>query len=504
MLLTPQEMRETEEAAFATGADAESLMDRAGEGIADVVSQFFPSPGLAVVFAATGHNGGDGFVAARHLLARGWEIRVRLLAPSGEIKPLAKKKLGALPPGSIVVETGALPSNMPTITLDGLLGIGATGGLRGRFREACDEINALRNTGGATTFAIDIPTGLDGATGEADPAAVVADVTVTVGQAKTGLVADAAVNFVGRLALVPLDELDNPVAGDRSVAVVTPRTVTCMLPRRNADTHKGQAGRIALVAGSPGMVGAAALCASAAVRAGAGLVFLYVKPDAYPTAASLARPEVMVRPVDSYREILSHPHDALGIGPGLGRAADQEVADLIASFPGPAVVDADALNILADGRLAVLKQRPAPTLLTPHPGEMARLEKGEVAGGTDNGRITRATAFVADRKDVTLLLKGARTVIATRGETTLLNPTGHPGMATGGMGDVLTGIATTLAAGCPHSQAMHLRAGLAAWIAGRAAERAVSHGGQSIESTVAGDVIAHLGGAFTDLRSGAF
>jgi len=244
------------------------------------------------------------------------------------------------------------------------------------------------------------------------------------------------------------------------------------------------------------LTGAAALAAMAALRGGAGLVTLLVPEELQAILAALVPPEVMVRPVQCYAEVAGLPFDVLAIGPGLGVTGNAEILDLIASDPRPMVLDADALNRIAARDVeAMLGSPPGPRLLTPHPGEMARL-----AGDRDEGQSARAwaEAFVAHHR-VTLLLKGAHTHVCEAGRATAITATGNPGMATGGVGDTLTGLAAALIgqglspydAGC-----------VAAWVNGRAGEIALVEGSQSVESLRASDLAAFFGRAFVELREG--
>jgi len=500
MILTPEEMGAAEELLFAGGAEAEPLMDRAGEGIGTGIEQFFPHPGTCVAFVGDGHNGGDALVALRHLRDSGWQTAVRLVGDPDSLRPLTRKKLdqlgaGAAPPlDAIDLERPA----RPLVLIDGLLGIGARGELRPAYRKAAEQMNALRRDQAAHTVAIDIPSGLDGFTGEVYPGAVVADFTFTITYPKTGLLADGAANNAGRLALVPLpDIVAADGVGDSKALLITPAALAGDLPRRPFDMHKGAAGRVGIIAGSPGYTGAAILCANAALRGGAGLVTLFARGDAYPILAATAPPEVMVKPVESYSEARDTELDALAIGPGLGSGDwDDEMLDLILNDRRPAIVDADALNLLARNDPAKLADAPGSRLLTPHPGEMARLDA--TSGATRRERVE----FLADKTGAVVLLKGARTVIASpSGAPTAFNSTGNPGMASGGAGDTLTGLCAALAAG---GIDLYKAACIGSWINGRAAEIAVYEGGVSPESLAATDLPFYYGAAFDGFRMGDF
>ena len=295
---------------------------------------------------------------------------------------------------------------------------------------------------------------------------------------------------------MPLEELPPPSGGDR---VVTPGALRAALPPRSFDLHKGGAGRVGIVAGSRGMWGASLLCAAGALRGGAGLVTLYVREEDYPLVLAAGPPaELMVKPVGSLRDVLAESLDALAVGPGLGMVSGEGrevLRDLLREFAGPIVVDADALNFLArEGTGDLLRER---MLVTPHPGEMERLFP-EVAGA-GLGRAEIARRFV-ERHRCTLLYKGARTIVTAPGEVLSYNSTGTPGMASGGQGDVLSGLlAALLARGLAPLEAA--RAG--AWLAGRSSELALAREVHAEESLLAGDTARFLGAAFRALREDA-
>lgn len=482
-IISPAEMRAAEEAAFAKGISAETLMEEAGAGIARALAQFFPRPGRCIVFAGKGHNAGDAFVAARRLAKAGWQIETRLVFPEKELSALTKKKFRELQE-----HVRSERSLRPTIILDGLLGLGAHPPLRNPIRGACREINSLGNSG-AYVIAIDLPTGLDGETGEIDGDCVASDFTITVGCAKSGLVVDGALDFVGRLEVVPVAELQPEKPSADEVAIS--ESLRNLLPRRAYSSYKNQFGRIGIVAGSRGFTGAALMCSLGALRAGAGLVEVFVPEEIYPIVASAAAPEAMVKPVKSYRNLLKEPVDVWAIGPGLGRSRSADVLRLIREAKQPMVIDADGLNILSE-EVTALKKVKGPRLLTPHPGEMKRLLPNE-----KRSRSEWATRF-CERYQVTLLLKGSRTLVAEAGQPISYNTSGNPGMATGGMGDVLTGVCGGLL-GAKLSSRNAARVG--AWVCGRAAELAIFTGNASEESLLPRDVLDHLGAAFKELRA---
>ncbi len=491
MIVTPSQMKAAEEAAFARGETPAALMELAGSGAAAVIRQFFPKPGTLIVYGGKGHNAGDALVVARHLIAEGWRVLIRLAEEISDLAPLTRQHLESLPSAKIVDLVPTIRGE-PLLLLDGLLGIGSVGAPRGIVAEMICEMNHLRSNAGAYSIALDPPSGLDAATGEVQEPCLQADLTITIGMVKQGLVADAATRVVGRLALVPLPGVTSE-EGD-AAALITSEILRPLLPIRHFDTHKGTYGRIGLIAGSRGTLGAARLCSAAAVHAGGGLVMLYALKENYDLLATLCIPEVMVRPVDSFLEVLAENHDLLAIGPGLGRLHDADLLRIIRESSLPCVVDADALNALSTD-LSILKSCAGPRLLTPHPGEMERLFPQ-----TGKSRRVWAEEFVAEYP-VTLLLKGARTIIAQQGESSLFNSTGNPGMGSGGMGDVLTGVCAALI-GSGHS--LREAAMLGAWLCGRAAEIAIFDRADSQESLAASAVIENLGSACESLRRGDY
>jgi ADP-dependent NAD(P)H-hydrate dehydratase / NAD(P)H-hydrate epimerase len=481
-------MRAAEKSAFAAGANVEVLMNEAGAGVARTVSRFFPSPGRCIVFVGKGHNGGDALVAATELHRVGWTIETRLIFRENDCSELTRTKLFNLR-SAMAKPRASGPHHGASIVLDGLLGLGGKPPLREPVRAACREINKLRREQDAFVFAVDLPSGLDGDAGKSDRDCVVADFTVAIGFAKEGLLADRATDLVGRLEIVPLARLE--AIGKKNHGVVAaPNSLRSLLARRKFNAFKNEFGRIGIVAGSKGFTGATIMSASGALRAGAGLVEIFVPDEIYPIVAAGAPPEAMVHPVKSYVDLLEEKIDIFAVGPGLGRARAAEVLELVQRARQPMVVDADALNILASKPI-VLKKCRGPRLLTPHPGEMKRIFPHKKLS-----RAQIATKFCA-KYPVTLLLKGSRTIVGARKQPLSYNTTGNPGMATGGMGDVLTGVCAALAA---QELPFYEAARLGAWLCGRAAELSIFNGGTSEESLLPRDVLDHLGAAFNDLR----
>ena len=488
MAFTARQMRDHEAAVFRRGVEAGALMDLAGAGLAARLLDHFPRPGTAIACLGKGNNAGDALVVLDHLRRAGWSVACLASHPETEWTALSRERLRRLDLAPLSSPFAPAPLDpRPLLLLDGLLGIGARGPLREPLAGLAAEMNRLRRDHGAITAAIDLPSGLDTDTGAPAENAVVADLTLTLGVPKLGLFADAAVDHVGRLFLIPLADL--PLPQDSSPLLVAPDTLPGLLPPRRHDFHKGDAGRVAILAGSPGMEGAAVLTASGALRGGAGLVTLFIHENARLPAAPA---ELMIRrSADPLDDLARSRHDALILGPGLGESIDPAALfDFLARNEKPAILDADALNLVAAHRRLDLL-RPS-YLITPHPGEFARLAP-DLA---NLPRLEAATAFVA-RHPCARLLKGARTVLAAPHQPPRLNPTGHPGMASGGQGDLLAGVATALVAlGLPPLDA----GSLAGWLCGHASELALTHGRHSEQTLLPTDTLRHLGPAFTHWR----
>ncbi|MBK1854820.1 NAD(P)H-hydrate dehydratase [Verrucomicrobiaceae bacterium 5K15] len=482
-------MRDLEHRAFAQGATPEGLMDQAGAGIAREILRRYPRPGVAIACIGSGNNGGDALVALKHLAQAGWNIAVKPTVASAKLAELPWKKwraLGDMPSPEAIMSR---PGRGKVIVLDGLLGIGASGALREPLASAAAWMNDLRISCSADVIAMDIPSGVNGDSGEVYDGAVIADLTLTIGVAKSGLLQSSSASHTGSMETIPVDELPAPDDGSPSLS---DRFSLRSLPlRRPHEFHKGNAGRVGIVAGSRGMLGAAVLCATGVLRSGAGLVTLFVEENIYSLLVPMLPPEVMVKPVTSLTAVMEQDLDVLAIGPGMGSAwSDEEFFRLIEDFSRTMVVDADALNrIAADGVSTHVRGN---MILTPHPGEMRRL----FPDSRDVSRESVVSAFTQQFPSTTLLLKGTHSLVAQDGQPLQVNASGHSGMASGGQGDVLTGVIAGLA-GQGIAPMDAARAG--AWLCGRAAELAISHGDQSQPSLTASDVLVSLGLAFREI-----
>lgn len=482
-----QEIKKAEDALIASGISAESLMEEAGKSIASLISREYPEPGLCVAYLGKGNNAGDALVVLRYLREAGWRIAVRCGYTREEGSPLYQKQWAALPGVEEWSGCAALGESGHLVLLDALVGLGASGALREPLGGLAREMNACRMGMGARIVSLDGPSGVDADTGEVYADAVVADLTAMIAVAKKGFLMDSTTGNVGRVCPVLLRGLEVP---DNEWGKVFDGIMgRQILPPRPYEWYKGAAGRVSVVAGSPGMTGAARLCAESALRAGAGLVTLFVLPEVYPVLASSVIPEVMVKPVRSYAEVSEFPADALVIGPGLGRPdeeREEEVLNLIGSYKGKLVLDADGLNLLSrKGMQSLLASN---HLITPHIGEMERL----LPRGAKEARREWVERFTRVSSAV-LLLKGARTITGQRGKEIMYNSTGGPAMGTAGQGDVLTGVCAAL---CAQGLQPYQAAALGAWLCGRASDIALRQGRISEQTLLASDTIDYLGEAF--------
>ena len=490
------EMRRAEQAAMAEGWTEGALLRMAGTRLGWAIGRVFPNPGQAVAYLGKGHNAGDVVVALGVLKNEfGWNIAVRCAFPESEWAPLLREvwaEAGGIP--FLLEKPQPAETRSPLLVIDGLAGIGLRGSLREPLASVVKEIADLRHNHGALVAAADVPSGIDADNGRAEGDAVVADVTFAIGNMKMGLLDSAAVDFAGSLALVPVEPLSIDGAGDR--IAIAPQAMAARPAPRPHETHKGRSGTVSILAGSSEYPGAAVLCATAALRAGAGLVFLHVPHDALDRVVSRCPPEVIVRGVGMPDEAFECEADAIVVGCGLGawgRMWSEQLTSGICEESRPVVIDADALNAFAEtGGLESLGPR---HLLTPHPGEFRRLAPDLAALSREN-----AVRTFVNRVNATLLLKGARTLVSRRDAPLFVNTTGHPGMATGGQGDWLAGLIGALLAG---GQSMLDAACLGAWLAGRCGEIGVWNHGYSQENLCPSDFSTWVGHACRDWRSAA-
>ena len=465
-LVTSEEMRQIDlEAGKTYGVPGIVLMDNASKAVADAALEMLDEAGASrvLVLCGKGNNGGDGFGAARWLQSYGVNVKCLLVdaaltdvgGDAGLELTMFVKAGGSVT--CIRTEEDGLLAEVAMakadLLIDAMLGTGFTGELRCIQKNMC----RLMNESGKMVLAVDIPTGVNGDDGSVCADAVLADATVTMALPKTGLLLYPGKDNVGRLIVanigIPKKLLESAPGKKYRL---TPEIVEELLPLRKADAHKGDAGRVLVCAGSPGYVGAAALCSNGAVKAGAGLVSL-VTPLSCRELLAIKLNEVMVHGLlermpgvlggGAVSDVLQRAgqSDVLAIGPGIGTSEStmETVRTILEKITVPVVIDADALTALV-GHMELLTQMSVPKVLTPHPGEMARLTGLEIEE-INRDRVNIAARYAAEWNAV-LVLKGAPTVIGCPDGTVYVNSSGCSAMATGGSGDVLTGVIAALAA----------------------------------------------------------
>ena len=453
------------EAAAAALSDPPPLMERAGLAAAELARELVNNSGKAIlVLAGPGNNGGDAFVIARHL--KQWWFNVSVVF-TGDDKKLSADAGKALQDwraaGGQILD--AIPQNQDwSLIIDGLFGIGLQRDVAGRHA----ELVAAANNSGVPVLAVDIPSGLESDSGRLLGCAMRAQHTVTFIGLKPGLLTLDGPDHCGEIHLRTLG-LDAPALLPAQGSVIGREILQTALKPRALNTHKGNFGSVGIIGGARGMVGAALLAGHAALKLGAGRIYVGLIADDAPLLDT-AHPELMLRPAV---EVLKLDHlSCLAVGPGLGQSPDAAFYLARAlETQLPLVIDADGLNLIAasENIKYILKQRVTSTLLTPHPAEAARLL--ECATRDVQADRVAVAKRIAGEFNCSVVLKGAGSVCAFADQTWAINTSGNPGMASAGMGDVLTGlIAALLAQGADPRTALH--AGV--WLHGAAADALVA------------------------------
>jgi len=499
-LVGAAEMRAIDQAAIGgLGIPGMRLMERAGAAVAAHAVVLAPRGRIRVVCGG-GNNGGDGYVAGRLLHAAGREVEALALVPllglSGDARQAREEAARAGLPVRDLTSAEAIQAGPGELLVDALLGTGLSRPPDGLFAAAIERLRALR-AGGARVLAVDIPSGLSADTGRPLGACVEADRTVTFAFPKRGLLLRPGAELAGELAVADIGI--PPEAAARvpvGCELVGEEEARALVPARAPDAHKGEAGRLLVIAGSPGKSGAAHLALAGALRGGAGLVTLAAREEVLPLALA-GRPEAMSLSLPGNGPLgrgdlaplleAARASDALVVGPGIPRGPETAalLRELLAAARKPAVLDADALNALSGSREGVAGL-PVPAVLTPHPGEMARLCGMDIAT-VQADRIGLA-AERARSWGCVVVLKGAGTVVADPAGPPALIGSGNAGMATGGTGDVLAGLLGALLAGGLDARSA-ARAG--AWVHGRAGDLAARRFGQ--RGLLAADLAEALG-----------
>lgn len=490
------------------------LMENAGRQVVAAMEAAFDDLATrhVAILCGRGNNGGDGFVVARTLMQRNVLCSVFLLGQVADVRGDARTNLEILGRlGVTVVEVTDAQAwelhyseiSRCDLIVDAIFGTGLNAPLSGLLETVVADVSGA----GIPVVAIDLPTGLSADTHQIPGQSIEATLTVTMGAPKVPLVLPPAETRVGDLVIadvgIPLqviEDLDGPY-----LALLTRDHVRELVQARAPDAHKGDFGRVLVVAGSTGRTGAAHLAALGALRSGAGLVTVATPRSCLPIVAALA-PEYMTEPLEetpggtidfsALDRVLELPADVIAVGPGVGRTPGSAafVHGLVERAGVPLVLDADALNAFAEDPDRLMGRDGVDMIITPHPGEMARLLGVEV-GDVQNDRVERARGFATTHR-VHVVLKGHRTVVATPEGRAFVNLTGNPGMATGGTGDVLTGMVAAW-----FGQLLDAEAAceVAVYLHGLAGDLAEADEGEV--AMTAGDLAGHLGDAVLEVTA---
>ncbi len=514
-ILTAAQMRDADRTTIEDiGIPSRVLMENAGREVAAVLSSTFDdlAERAVAIVCGRGNNGGDGLVVARVLHDKGVDVTVFLVGRVAELQGDARANLESLGRigGSVVEIEDAQAWDLHVseisscdLIVDALFGTGLRGPLSGLLETVVADINAT----GLPVFAIDLPSGLSADAHELVGPTVQATVTVTLGAPKVSLILPPAERRAGELIVadigIPQQVIDG--LGGRRLELLTREAVRGIVQPRAVEAHKGEMGRVLLVAGSTGKTGAARLAALAALRSGCGLVTLAIPRACQDVVAgmdpeylTLGLPDTPHGAIDATAidEVLQTPADVVAVGPGLGTAPEtvRFVREVVERRTWPLVLDADGLNAFIDDP-GTLQGMDGPDLvITPHPGEMARLV-GATGADVQANRVDVASSF-ATIHQVIVVLKGHRTLVATPDGRVFVNPTGNPGMASGGTGDVLTGMIAAWTAQLLDAEAA---CRLAVYLHGLAGDLAEADEGEV--ALIATDIVARLGDAVLELTA---
>lgn len=513
-LVTGEEMRKIDETAISEyNIPSIVLMENAGIKVVQAILQLHEeasSHKRITIVAGKGNNGGDGFVIARHLANKGIDIRVFVLGQLKDIKGDSGVNLQILKKMNIPILSLAEDKDLNKLKIgllytdlivDAIFGTGFRGAALGLAEQAIEMINKS----GVKVMAVDIPSGLEANTGKTHGACIKADYTISFAYPKLGLVMHSASEYVGQLTVVDIS-IPKWIPKELGIKrqLITRELIMPMMPKRVEHSHKGTYGHGLVIGGAEGMTGAVCLTGQAALTTGAGLVTIGI-PASLNNIVEQKLTEVMTKPLPETQskslnrealepiEELLQKASVLALGPGLSQNPETMslVRSLLPKVQVPVVIDADGLNALVD-HLEILRQIKAPVVLTPHPGEMARLLDTSVKKIQEN-RINTALKF-AMNWGVTLVLKGSHTVVASPDGVIYLNINGNNGMSTGGSGDVLTGIiAGLICQGVPIDRASVL----ATYLHGDSGDKAREDKGEM--ALIAGDLIDCLPKALKEL-----
>lgn len=497
------------------------LMQRAGKGVAIEASRQLGNltSGKIAIVCGSGNNGGDGLVAARHLIQQGIDVAIfstipaiKWIGDAGYAYSELKKSYPALKIYDLSqpASWGTLESVLRSCTLiiDSIFGFGLTRPVQGIEKKAIELINKS----GRKVLSVDMPSGVNGDTGQIFGVAVRANKTLAVGIVKPGLLLYPGLQYTGEIGLIDIGLDKDEINANSSIKTVDLAEVVTLLPKRAPDVHKKSIGNVGVIAGSSGMTGAATLCVNAAMRSGAGIATLFCPRSLMPVfetklteAIKIAVPESTSGSISlaAYNQIEAAlpQFDVLIVGPGLSRRPETVtfVRKLVMESEVPLVLDADAINAL-EGQKKLLSERNGPTVITPHPGEFSRLlgiDTDEVLSDALN-----LVSETANETGITIVLKGARTIIANTQGGVAINLNGNAGMATAGVGDVLTGLIGGLwAQGIKSGLSEFEAAKLGVYLHGLSGDLAAKELTQY--SVIASDLIKFLPKAFKVVEKGS-
>ncbi|MEA1965342.1 MAG: NAD(P)H-hydrate dehydratase [Candidatus Aerophobetes bacterium] len=514
-LVTAEKMRKIDEETInSIGIPGILLMENAGRAVVETIKEeYSPLEEKSVcIFSGSGNNGGDGIVVARHLFAGGIKVRLFLLGRKEKIKGETAINLKIAFNLGVQIKEVTSSEGMKSlkeelkladIVVDALLGTGAKGAPRGIMKEIVSLINRFSRN----IVAVDIPTGVDADTGEVEGEAIKANCTVTFAYPKQGLYLYPGMDYAGKIKVADIGIPYTLPEAETRCNLLTSADIAKDIFKRKLSSHKGNFGHLLVIAGSRGMTGAAALTSLAALRAGAGLVTLGI-PESLNPVLEVKLTEAITLPLPqteegslSFRalkkiEEFSKKCEAVALGPGIStnKETAKLVKMLVKQLTIPLIIDADGINVLGD-ETALLSKYKAPLIITPHPGELSRLLHTSIKE-IQKDRIGFALTLAKNTGGIALL-KGARTVIADKEGTIWINSTGNPGIASGGSGDVLTGIIGGLLV---QGFSTLTAAKLGAYLHGLAGDLAAQIKGEV--SLIATDILNNLPEAIRRIKSG--
>lgn len=461
------------------GIDGYALMTRAGQVAFDIARRDYPAAKRWQVICGSGNNAGDGFVVARLAVEQGIAVSVLALSPPESLRgDAAKAYQDYVAKGGAISDAATPLDSHAELLVDALLGSGIQRDLEGAYKQIVADINAT----GKPIISLDIPSGLNADTGKAMGSAVRANETVTFVGLKAGLFLNDATEYVGRLEFSDLDIPDTARASELPLMrLIHDDLVRSNLPKRQRNSHKGDFGRLLVVGGAPGMPGAVRICGEAALRSGAGAVTIATHPS-HSAFVPSNRPELMCHGVVSTTDLqpLIEAADVVALGPGLGIDDwSRNLFDATLRSDKPLVLDADALNLLANGEHSSRQW-----ILTPHPGEAARL-LGCATSDVQDDRPYALSALVSQYGG-TVVLKGSGTLVSSASGVPWICAAGNPGMAAPGMGDALTGIVAAL---CGQGVGTELAAAVGVLLHAKAGDAAASKGERGL---LVSDLLAEI------------